>query len=94
MPKFEKYDLPAAAPAEAAAPAPEAAAAEAESPPGRSRRCPLCHGTLVAHGDDNLNPYKRGAYHCEACGVCWEHDLRNARLGHPMPKDPEPFEVR
>ena len=71
----------------------EATAAVAESPPGRSRRrCPLCQGELIDHGDEN--PYKKGAHHCNSCGSCWASGMREQREGHMPPLAPEPFEAK
>lgn len=39
-----------------------------------------CGGEAIAHGDEN--PFKVGAFHCDACGCCMYEDGTN-RVGHP-----------
>lgn len=53
----------------------------AEAAPSASKKadpkCPNCGGALVEHGPEN--PYKTGAWHCDACGICWAPDLSGPR---------------
>ncbi len=51
--------------------------AEATKDDPKAKLCPACNAELVKHGDEN--PYKKGAYHCSTCGVCWKPGLKEPR---------------
>jgi len=76
----------AQAKADEVADAAQAAAETAEDAEigGRVRRCPHCRAVLVKHDGDE-NPFKAGAWHCNACGTCWAPGLRHPRAGTPAP---------
>lgn len=54
------------------------AAKQAAKDDPKARLCPHCKAEMVKHGD--ANPFKAGAWHCNACGCCFKG--RELREGH------------
>ena len=63
--------------AEEAAAKAERDLAEATKEDPKAKLCPTCNGELVKHSD--ASPHKKGAYHCDHCGVCWAPGLKEPR---------------
>ncbi len=51
--------------------------AEATKEDPEAKLCPACNGELTKHSD--ASSHKKGAYHCNTCGVCWAPGLREPR---------------
>lgn len=54
----------------------ETVALKAAAEPG-AKFCPDCKTELVPH--DDTEGAKKGAYHCNGCGVCWAPGLKKPR---------------